>query len=114
MKFIWASCLEWFLGGRPGFFLVIYIYFEILTVINNEKSKMRQSIDEDIIKLHEKIKKINELNFIEIVQVWRGLACYYRKLAKELPKRKDFRESSKWSIWYCILSISSQITFFWW
>ena len=75
-------------------FNFIEIYFEILTVINNEKSKMRQSIDEDIIKLHEKIKKINELNFIEIVQVWRGLACYYRKLAKELPKRKDFRESS--------------------
>ena len=63
------------------------IYFEILTVINNEKSEMKSFPSENI-------KKLNELNFIEIIQLWRELACYYRKISKEIPRKKDWKSSA--------------------
>ena len=56
---------------------------EILQVLNNDKMKMKGGE-----KFKDKLKIINELNFIELVQLWHNLACFYRKIAKEVPKMK--------------------------
>ncbi len=34
-----------------------------------------------------RIEAIDTLNFIDLIQLWRELACHYRKIAKELPKK---------------------------
>jgi hypothetical protein len=56
---------------------------EILQVLNDDKVKIKGNET-----FKEKLKIINELNFIELVQLWHDLACFYRKLAKEVPKMK--------------------------
>jgi len=70
------------------------IYFEIITVINDEKSKLKL-VDSDkvpVIVAEKTIKlNLNELNFIELIQLWRELACYYRKISKETQRRKDWK-----------------------
>jgi hypothetical protein len=35
------------------------------------------------------IKNLNSMNFIELIQLWREMACYYNKTARELPYKKD-------------------------
>ena len=64
-------------------FNFIDVNTELLQVINNDKVKMKSG---EIFK--DKIKIINELTFIELVQLWHDLSCFYRKLAKEVPKMK--------------------------
>jgi len=56
---------------------------EIIQVLSDDKNKMKGCEN-----LKEKIKIITELNFIELVQLWHDLACFYRKLSKEVPKMK--------------------------
>lgn len=36
-----------------------------------------------------KIADIASFNFVEVIQFWREMACYYRKLGKELPSRRS-------------------------
>jgi len=64
-------------------FNFIELNTEILQVLVNDKNKIKGS---DAFK--DKIKFINELNFIELVHLWHDLACFYRKLAKEVPRMK--------------------------
>jgi len=56
---------------------------EILQIISNEKMKMKGNTEE----FKERLNKIIELNFIELVQLWHDLACFYRKLSKKIPRR---------------------------
>jgi len=56
-----------------------------------------QTLYKDLAKVHcEEHKKlltnIPSLNFIELIQIWRNMACYYNKLAKELPEKKYTHE----------------------
>jgi hypothetical protein len=56
----------------------IKLYLEIKDVIDKDKNKLK-SIDHK-----QKTVDINKYNFIELIQLWRDLACYYRKLAKTI------------------------------
>ena len=44
---------------------------------------------------HKSIQNLNSMNFIELIQLWRELACYYNKVARELPFKKDSTGSEK-------------------
>ncbi len=35
------------------------------------------------------VSELTNMNFIELIQLWRNMACYYNKAAKELPYKKD-------------------------
>lgn len=57
------------------------LYFEIISSL---KSNLPMVI---LIEHKNKIAVVLTKNFIEIIQLWREMACYYRKLAKEIPRR---------------------------
>lgn len=61
----------------------------IKEVIAKDKVKLR-----DINPFNERVAKIEESTFIEIVQLWRELACHYRKIAKEIPRKRDWKSSA--------------------
>ncbi len=59
---------------------------------------VKQTLTQDIPKVHSKehleyLGKLSSMNFIELIQLWRNMACYYNKLAKELPERKHVEGS---------------------
>jgi hypothetical protein len=56
----------------------IKLYLEIKTTIENDKIKLK-SIDHK-----EKTNDLTKYNFIELIQLWRYLACFYRKLVKQI------------------------------
>ena len=64
------------------------VYDEILSVISKEKFTLKDSST-----FKSRLEKINEINFIELIQLWRELACHYRKIAKEIPRKKDWQSS---------------------
>jgi hypothetical protein len=68
------------------------LYFQIINVINIDKFKMKMSEDAKQFKI--RIEKISELNFIEVLQLWRDLATYFRKICKTLPRKKDWKSST--------------------
>jgi hypothetical protein len=41
-----------------------------------------------------KIADVPTQNFVEVIQLWRELACYYRKIAKEIPFKRSSGNSS--------------------
>ena len=59
-------------------------------IINKDKTKLKLKL---INPFNEKINKIEDFNIIEIVQLWRELACYYRKISKEIPRKCDWKSS---------------------
>jgi hypothetical protein len=61
----------------------VKIYLEIIDSINKDKSKIH-NLDH-----LQKTSDLSKYNFIELIQMWRELACYYRKIAKSLPSRFD-------------------------
>ena len=58
----------------------VKLYFEMKDILKKESHKMK------LPEHREQIAKIDGLNFIETIRLWRELACYYRKIAKEIPK----------------------------
>ena len=40
------------------------------------------------------VSELTKMNFIELIQLWRNMACYYNKAAKELPYKKDTKGQS--------------------
>lgn len=64
------------------------IYDEIIFVINHQKSKIK-----DVSTFKARIDKMNELNFIELIQLWHDLSIYYRKMAKQLVFKNDWKSS---------------------
>jgi len=77
------------------------LYTEIINVINEDKLKIKGNKDdlEEIdpkdgtvlrtIKIQDRMANINELNFFELVSLWHDLACYYQRLAKNIPKKNQ-------------------------
>jgi hypothetical protein len=68
------------------------LYFQIINVINIDKFKIK--ICEDVKQYKNRIDKISEMNFIEVLQLWRDLATYFRKICKTLPRKKDWKSST--------------------
>jgi len=66
----------------------VKMYNEVLESINTDKHKMKgiQEI-ENSKNIKSKMETITELNFFSLVQLWHDLACFYRKLAKKIPKK---------------------------
>jgi hypothetical protein len=64
----------------------VNMFVNIVSVINRDKSKINS-----FSSFNEKISKINKMNFIEVLQLWHELSCHYRKIAKELPKKRDWK-----------------------
>ena len=65
------------------------LQYEIISAINAEKSKIRE-----VHGFTNRINRISEMNFIDQIQLWHDLACFYRKIAKQIPSRKDWKSSS--------------------
>ena len=65
----------------------VKLYLEIIESLNNEKSKIH-NLDHK-----QKTLDLTKYNFIELIQLWRDLACYYRKIAKTLPSKSDYVDS---------------------
>jgi len=65
----------------------VKLYLGIIDSIQNDKSKI-YNIDHK-----QKTSDLTKYNFIELIQLWRDLACYYRKIAKSLPSKSDFIDS---------------------
>ena len=59
------------------------LYFAIISSL---KSNLPMVI---LVEHKNKIADVLTKNFIEIIQLWREMACYYRKLAKEMPHRNS-------------------------
>lgn len=61
----------------------IQLYFGIITSLQNDSSKL-------ILEEHKrKIADATSINFIKVIQLWRELACYYRKIQKEIPFKRS-------------------------
>lgn len=59
----------------------VLLYLTIIKTIQNDATKL--------INIEHKFKtdNVSRLTFIEAIQLWRDLACFYRKLSKELPAK---------------------------
>ena len=57
------------------------LYYNILNVINKDKKHINSSYCEF------NFDKLEELKFIDLIQLWQKIACVYRKLANNLPKK---------------------------
>lgn len=55
----------------------VKLYIDIIETIKRENNKIKIDMYKN------KINNIDRLNFIELIQLWRELACYYRKIAKD-------------------------------
>ena len=60
----------------------IKLYINILKTMEKDVVQLKK-------KEHKSIKNLNSMNFIELIQLWRELACYYNKISRELPFKKD-------------------------
>ena len=53
----------------------------------------------DAVKIREidpnyrKLNNIENINVIQLIQLWKELACYYRKIAKEIPRKRDWKST---------------------
>jgi hypothetical protein len=58
------------------------LFFEIISVLQKDGERIK--LDE-----HKRIlSNVSTMNFFEAIRTWRTMACYYRKIAKELPSQK--------------------------
>ncbi len=60
----------------------VKLYLNVLKTMEKDVPKLKK-------EEHKSIKNLNSMNFIELIQLWRELACYYNKVARELPFKKD-------------------------
>ena len=60
----------------------VKLYTNVLKTMEKDVTRLKK---ED----HKSIKNLNSMNFIDLIQLWRELACYYNKVARELPLKKD-------------------------
>lgn len=57
------------------------MYTDIIRAIKDDTQKVKDSQG-----FKNRINNLNELNFVEVLQLWRDLSCYYRKIAKEIKQ----------------------------
>ena len=62
------------------------MFVNIVSVINRDKSKVFP-----FSFFNEQISKVSTMNFIEVLQLWHDLSCHYRKIVKELPKKREWK-----------------------
>ncbi len=61
----------------------VQLYNEIVSSLQTDAPKV-------ILEEHKrKIADVATKNFIEVIQLWREFACYYRKIAKEIPFKRS-------------------------
>jgi hypothetical protein len=65
------------------------MFVHIISVINKDKVKVSSCSP-----FTERLSKISTMNFIEVIQLWHDLSCHYRKISKELPKKRDWKSSA--------------------
>jgi hypothetical protein len=65
------------------------MFVNMVSVINRDKNKVSSCSP-----FNERLSKLETFNFIEILQLWHDLSCHYRKIAKELPKKRDWKSSA--------------------
>lgn len=59
------------------------LYFGIINSLENDSTKVI------LVDHKRKIADVQSMNFIELIQFWRELACYYRKIQKEIPFKRS-------------------------
>ena len=59
-------------------------------MINQQKYILKDSND-----FKSRLEKLNELNFIELIQLWRELACHYRKIANDINATTNKKRNEK-------------------
>lgn len=64
------------------------LHNEIVNVIKSDKVKIKDNNDLVI-----KINTIDTMNFIEQLNLWHDLSCYYRKMAKTLHKKYEWKSA---------------------
>jgi hypothetical protein len=61
----------------------VQLYKNIVSSLQNEEPNV-------ILAEHKRrIADIASLNFVDAIQLWREMSCYYRKLAKDIPSKKS-------------------------
>ncbi len=58
------------------------LFFDIISVIQKDGALMKS---EEHLRI---LANLSTMNFFEVIRTWRDLACFYRKIAKELPSQK--------------------------
>ena len=66
------------------------VYFEIYNVIKTQKTDIKDAT------LKKKVDDLDSLTFIEIVQSWRELSCYHRRIVKEAKDNNQLPWKSQW------------------
>jgi hypothetical protein len=62
------------------------LFFEIISSLQKDRSRVKSNEHKRI------LANVSTMNFFEVIRTWREMACYYRKLAKELPSRKSVKK----------------------
>jgi len=65
----------------------VKLYLGIFDSIQNDKSKIYD------LEHKQRTSDLTKYNFIELIQLWRELSCYYRKIGKSLPNKSDLVDS---------------------
>ena len=61
----------------------VKLYLNVLKTMQHDLSMVKKEEHKRF------ISELTKMNFIELIQMWRNMACYYNKAAKELPYKKD-------------------------
>lgn len=62
-------------------------------------SHIKEVLVKDFVKVRDtdpnfkKLSNIDNINVIQHLQLWKELACFYRKIAKELPRKRDWKST---------------------
>ena len=65
------------------------MFVNMVSVIDLDKAKVSACSP-----FNERLCKVPTMNFIEVLQFWHDISCHYRKIAKELPKKRDWKSSA--------------------
>lgn len=61
----------------------VKLYLNVLKTMKQDLSKVKK---EEHARF---VNDLNSMNFIDLIQLWRTMACYYNKAARDLPYKKD-------------------------
>jgi len=64
------------------------MFYHIKDVLLKDSVKVR-----DTDSNYEKLRNIENINVIAQLQLWKELSCYYRKIAKEIPRKRNWKST---------------------
>ncbi len=70
---------------NKGTFNWIKLYLNVLKTMQRDLPNVKKEEHKRF------VSSLSTMNFIELIQLWRNMACYYNKAAKELPFKKDIK-----------------------